>query len=133
MNALRTASPSFTHLLVDFNGANESQLRDAPLLSGLLIAAASSAGLTTLGPPLVRQMPNGELGAVLLLEQCHIAAHTAPALGTLLLDVLAPRQADARKAVECLRAPIRHGHDPDRGSGPGMTRSGRRQSVHHSC
>ncbi len=100
MNALRTASPSFTHLLVDFKGANESQLRDAPLLSGLLIAAASSAGLTTLGPPLVRQMPNGELGAVLLLERCHIAAHTAPALGTLLLDVLAPRQADARKAVD---------------------------------
>jgi len=48
----------------------------------------------------VRQMPNGELGAVLLLERFHIAAHTVPSLGTLLLDVLAPHSAEARKAVD---------------------------------
>ena len=93
-------SPGLTHLLVDLKGANESQLRDVTLLSGLLIAAASGAGLTALGPPVVRQMPNGELGGVLLLERYHIAAHTLPTQGVLLLDVLAPHQAEARKAVD---------------------------------
>jgi S-adenosylmethionine/arginine decarboxylase-like enzyme len=93
-------SPALTHLLVDVKGANESQLRDSTLLSGLLIAAASGAGLTALGPPVVRQTPNGDLAAVLLLEGCHIAAHALPSRGILLLDVLAPHLIDARKAVD---------------------------------
>jgi S-adenosylmethionine/arginine decarboxylase-like enzyme len=91
---------SFAHLLVEFSGAKDSQLRDATLLSGLLIAAASGAGLTALGTPFVRQLPNGELGGVLLLERFHIAAHTLPSSGTLLLDVLAPHSPDARKVVD---------------------------------
>lgn len=99
-NAQRSLDSTLAHLQVDFRGANETQLRDGSLLSGLLIAAASGAGLTALGPPIVRQLPNGELGGVLLLERCHIAAHTLPARGILLLDVLAPHEPDARKAVD---------------------------------
>jgi S-adenosylmethionine/arginine decarboxylase-like enzyme len=92
--------PAFVHLFVDFTGATESLLGDAALLSGLLIAAASGAGLTALGPPLVRQLPSGEVGGVLLLERCHIAAHTLPARRTLLLDVLVPQSSEARKVVD---------------------------------
>jgi S-adenosylmethionine/arginine decarboxylase-like enzyme len=100
MSVKPAPAPAFIHLLVDFSGASEPQLRDAALLSGLLIAAASGAGLTTLGPPTVRQLPSGELGGVLLLERCHIAAHTVPARGTLLLDVLVRQASEARKAVD---------------------------------
>lgn len=94
------SDPPFAHLLVEFSGANDSQLRDATLLSGLLIAAASGAGLAALGAPFVRQLPNGELGGVLLLERFHIAAHTLPSSGVLLLDVLAPHSPDARTVVD---------------------------------
>ena len=90
---------AFTHLLADFSGVAVSQLCDASLLSGLLIAAASGAGLTAIGPPLVRQRPDGGLGGILLLEQCHIAAHTVPARGLLLVDVLVPHAHEARKAI----------------------------------
>jgi S-adenosylmethionine/arginine decarboxylase-like enzyme len=100
VNTRPSPSPAFAHLLVDFKGANESQLRDVTLIGGLLIAAASGAGLPALGPPVVKQLPNGELGAVLLLERCHIAVHSVPSRGTLLLDVLAAHSADARKAVD---------------------------------
>lgn len=100
MSVKPAPGPTFAHLFVDFAGASELQLEDAALLSGLLIAAASGAGLAALGPPIVRQLPSGELGCVLLLERCHIAAHTIPARGTLLLDVLVPQLSDARKVVE---------------------------------
>lgn len=100
MSVKPAPGPAFVHLFVDFTGATESQLGDAGLISGLLIAAASGAGLTALGPPLVRQLPSGEVGGVLLLERCHIAAHTVPAQRTLLLDVLVPQSSDARKVVD---------------------------------
>jgi S-adenosylmethionine/arginine decarboxylase-like enzyme len=100
MSVKPAPGPAFVHLFVDFAGASEPQLGDTALLSGLLIAAASGAGLTALGPPVVRQLPSGELGGVLLLERCHIAAHTIPARGTLLLDVLVSQLSDARKVVD---------------------------------
>lgn len=100
MSVKPAPGPAFVHLFVDFAGASEPQLRDVSLLSGLLIAAASGAGLAALGPPVVRQLPGGEVGGVLLLERCHIAAHTVPERGTLLLDVLVPRSSDPRKVVD---------------------------------
>jgi len=100
MSAATASAPAFTHILADFSGIAESQLRDPALLSGLLIAAASGAGVTAVGVPSVRQLPGGATGGVLLLDGCHIAAHTLPARGLLLLDVLAPHTHDARKAVD---------------------------------
>jgi S-adenosylmethionine decarboxylase len=91
---------TYTHVFADFSGVSHAQLRDATLLSGLLIAAASGAGLTALGPPVVRSLPSDGLSGVLLLEGCHIAAHTMPERQVLLLDVLAPRAIDASRAVE---------------------------------
>jgi len=48
----------------------------------------------------VRSLPSDGLSATLLLEGCHIAAHTIPGRQMLLLDVLAPRTVDARRAIE---------------------------------
>jgi|SRR5579862_8503096 len=92
--------PAFAHVLADFSGVSATQLQDASLLSGLLIAAASGSGLAAVGAPTVRHLPNGGLGGVLLLEGCHIAVHTVPSRGLLLVDVLAPQPVVARKAVE---------------------------------
>ena len=90
----------FAHVFADISGISDAQLRDLSLLTGLLIAAASGSGLAAVGAPTVRQLPSGALAGVMLLESCHIAAHTIPARGLLLLDVLAPRESDARKAVD---------------------------------
>jgi S-adenosylmethionine/arginine decarboxylase-like enzyme len=100
MTTSRLPASPFAHWLADFSGVSEAQLRDASLLCGLLIAAASGSGLATVGAPTVRRLPSGGLAGMMLLEGCHIAAHTVPARGLLLLDVLAPRESDARKAVD---------------------------------
>ena len=92
--------PAFAHVLADFSGVSSAQLQDVSLLSGLLIAAAGGSGLAAVGTPTVRQHPSGDLGGVLLLEGCHIALHTVPSRGLLLVDVLAPKLAVARKAVD---------------------------------
>jgi S-adenosylmethionine/arginine decarboxylase-like enzyme len=92
--------PAFAHVLADFSGVSAAQLQDSSLLSGLLIAAAGGSGLAAVGTPTVRRLPNGGLDGVLLLEGCHIALHSVPARGLLLVDVLAPQPGVARKAVE---------------------------------
>jgi S-adenosylmethionine/arginine decarboxylase-like enzyme len=96
----RRAGPAFAHLVADFERVSEAQLGDASLLSGLLIAAASAAGMTMVGTPDVRRLTGGGLAATLLLEDCHMVVHTLPDRGLLLLDVLAPPTHDPRKAFE---------------------------------
>jgi S-adenosylmethionine/arginine decarboxylase-like enzyme len=90
----------FTHLLADFTGVPAAQLRDAGALSGLIVAAAGAAGFASLGAPVIRQMPHDGCAALLLLDGCHIALHGFPERELLLLDVLAPVERDARKAVD---------------------------------
>jgi S-adenosylmethionine decarboxylase len=94
------AADTFTHLLADFVGVPGAQLRDAALVTGLLIAAASAAGLTAHGAPVVRVLPHDGVTGLFLLEGSHITVHTFPARGVLLLDVLAHASHDARKAVD---------------------------------
>jgi S-adenosylmethionine decarboxylase len=90
----------FTHVLADFVGVSPAQLRDATLLTGLLIAAAGAAGFAAMGAPMVRSLPNDGVTGVLLLDGCHIAVHTFPDRGLLLLDVLSLGRHDARKALD---------------------------------
>ena len=90
----------FTHLIADFEGVPSSQLRNMDLLSGLMIAAAGAAGFTTMGVPVVRQLPGDGVACFLLLEGCHIAVHTFPDRELLLLDVLSFATQDPRKALE---------------------------------
>ena len=89
-----------SHLTADFKGVPAEQLRDATLLGGLLIAAASAAGFSLSGIPSVREHPNGGMSAVVILENGHITIHSVPSHQALLLDVVAPASHDFRKAME---------------------------------
>jgi S-adenosylmethionine/arginine decarboxylase-like enzyme len=95
-----TAGAPFTHVVADLAGVAASQLRDATLLKGLLIAAAGGAGFATVGTPLVYTLPNESVAAVLMLDGCHIALHSFPERELLLLDVLSVSTHDPWKAVE---------------------------------
>ncbi len=102
MSAAPTAAHAsgFMHGTADLFGVSPALLRDDSLLGGLLIAAAGAAGLSTIGAPLVRRLPNEDVAAWLALDGCHIALHAFPARELLLLDVLAPAALDVRKAVD---------------------------------
>jgi S-adenosylmethionine/arginine decarboxylase-like enzyme len=91
---------AFTHLIADLVGVAPAALRDASTLTGLLIAAAGAAGFTSVGAPVVRQLPSGGVTGMYLLDGCHIAIHSVPARELLLLDVLASGTHDARKALD---------------------------------
>lgn len=108
------------HLLADFIGVPPDRLRDATLISGLLIAAASAAGFNPLGAPLVRPHHGGEgLSAFVLLGGCHMIAHTYPLREVLLLDVLASPPHDVAKAYDVFarRVPAREIHSEQRHRG----------------
>ena len=91
---------AYTHLTADFHGVDASRLRDASLLTGLLIAAAGAAGFPGTGTPVVRQLPNDAVLGVLLLDGSQTAVMTDPAIGVLLLDVIAPSTHEPSKALD---------------------------------
>ncbi|MES2178955.1 MAG: S-adenosylmethionine decarboxylase [Gemmatimonadota bacterium] len=91
---------TLTHVCADLVGVASGALRDAPLLSGLLIAAAGAAGLNAPGAPIVRAAPNGEVSAVLLLDPGHASVHSLPDRGIALIDVIARDTAGAAKALD---------------------------------
>src|SRR5438045_2527364 len=93
-----TLDKSYSHLSAEFSGVPAEQLRDATLLGGLLIAAASAVGFSSIGVPTVRQQSDSGISAVLLLEGAHIAIHSIPERHTLLFDAVAPASHDFRKA-----------------------------------
>lgn len=95
-----TESDRLTHLTADLSGVGSGALRDAPLLSGLLIAAAGAAGINAAGAPLVRSAPAGAVSAVLLLDPCHVSIHSLPDRGLALVDILARDPAGAAKALD---------------------------------
>jgi S-adenosylmethionine/arginine decarboxylase-like enzyme len=114
-----TAEPVIRHIAADFLGVPYSQLTDAALLSGLLIASAGAAGFTTIAAPVVHQLPSDGVAAVLLLEGCHITVHTFPERQLLLLDILALSTHEPRKALDVfarrLTARTVHSEVRDRG------------------
>jgi S-adenosylmethionine/arginine decarboxylase-like enzyme len=92
---------AFTHRTADFSGVSPALLRDVPLISGLLVAAAGAAGLSADGSPTVRLRTAEGITAILLLaaEGCHFAAHTFPGRKLLLLDLLVPATQNTEKAI----------------------------------
>lgn len=100
MSSAAPAARPFTHIVADMSGVAPHQLRDAALLSGLLIAGAGGAGLAALGSPVVHTLPNERVAGVLLLDGCHIALHSFPERELLLLDILSPAAHDARKVID---------------------------------
>jgi S-adenosylmethionine decarboxylase len=91
---------SLTHVTADLAGISSGALRDAGLLSGLLIAAASAAGLNPQGTPQVRVAPAGGVSALLFLDPCHVSIHSLPDRGLALVDVLTREAAGASKALD---------------------------------
>jgi S-adenosylmethionine/arginine decarboxylase-like enzyme len=94
------SSHTHTHLTAEFIGVLGEQLRDAALLSGLLIAAANAAGFSTIGVPAVRKQPGDGVSAMLLLAGAHISLHSIPERQTLLFDIVGPASHDFRKAMD---------------------------------
>lgn len=92
--------PTMTHDAADFRGVPASLLRDQASLSGLMIAVAGAAGLTTVEPPIVRALPRGGLVIVLLLDLGHVTLHSMPDDGTLAIDLLVSARKDARTAID---------------------------------
>ncbi len=87
-------------MIADLTGVPAPVLRDASGLTGLLIAAASAAGFSIIGAPVVRSLPDGGVAAVLFLDACHITLRTLPDRELLLLDILAPATRDLQKALD---------------------------------
>jgi S-adenosylmethionine/arginine decarboxylase-like enzyme len=95
-----TESGPISHLAADLSGVGSGALRDAPMLSGLLIAAASAAGLGVPAAPVVRRGADGGIAAVRLLDPCHHSVHTFPDRGLALVDVMSRDAAGAAKALD---------------------------------
>ncbi len=100
VHELVTDAHSVAHVSADLTGVGSGPLRDAALLSGLLIAAAGAAGLNATGTPIVRSAPAGGISAVLFLDPCHVSIHSLPERGLALVDVLARDRIGAEKALE---------------------------------
>ncbi len=98
--AASAGSGAFTHVIADLTGVSAPVLRDTSALTGLLIAAASAAGFSIIGAPVIRQLPDGGVAAVLFLDACHITLRTLPDRELLLLDILAPATRDLQKALD---------------------------------
>jgi len=90
----------FSHLTADLTGVGSGALRDAPMLSGLLIAAASAAGFNAAAAPVVRTAASGGVAAILLLDPCHLSVHSFPDRGLALVDVMSMDAAAAAKALD---------------------------------
>ena len=96
-------SPPFSHLSADFVGALPSQLGDTSLISGLLVASAGAAGITTIGAPVVRKLPGDAISVVLLVNDGHMTVHTFPPHHLLLLDILTATPHDSQKALDVFK------------------------------
>ena len=91
---------AFSHVVADLTGVGSGALRDAPLLSGLLIAAAGAAGLGGATAPVVRTASDGGVAAILLLDPCHLSVHSFPDRGLALVDVITRDAPGALKALD---------------------------------
>ena len=98
--ALTRLPREYQHIVADFHGVPANQLADRALISGLVVAAASAAGMNASGVPTMRERKSGGLTAALLHDDCHITVHAVPERELLLVDVLAPRTLDASRAVD---------------------------------
>jgi S-adenosylmethionine/arginine decarboxylase-like enzyme len=105
-------SREFQHIVADFLGVPANQLADRALISGLVVAAASAAGMNSGGLPTLRDRRSGGLTAALLHDDCHITVHAVPERELLLVDVLAPRTIDVTRAIDVFarRLTARHVH-----------------------
>lgn len=92
--------PAVVHITADFFGVPPIRLGDHSLISGLVVAAASAAGMTSTGAPVVLRHPDGSVSVILPLDGCHMSIHTMPARQLAILDVLAIPPHDPQRALD---------------------------------
>ena len=84
------------------SACHRNSCETARCLSGVLIAAASAAGLAGIGIPTVRAGAGDDTVVALLLLDAHMVVHALPQQSMLLFELLAPASADSRKVLEVL-------------------------------
>lgn len=92
---------TFNQALLELTELVSSRLDDVDGLSAVVVAAAGAVGLTTLGPPVVREGPRG-VAVGLLCQNGHVVIHTIPGEGVCLVDVVAREPADASRGAEVI-------------------------------
>jgi S-adenosylmethionine/arginine decarboxylase-like enzyme len=92
---------SFSHSFTELTGIAGTRLGDDGALSALAAGAASAAGLTPHGPPVLRSGPSGTVVAV-LCHGGHVVLHVEPQTGRCLLDIVAASPAAATRGADAL-------------------------------
>jgi S-adenosylmethionine/arginine decarboxylase-like enzyme len=91
----------FNYQLHELTGISGARLADANGLSAVVVAAAGAVGMPPLGPPVVREGPDG-VAVALLCRDGHIVLHTLPDDGLCLVAVVARAPADAGRGIEVI-------------------------------
>lgn len=94
-------NPSFNQSILELTDLVATRLADVDGLSSVVVAAAGAVGLTTLGPPVVRQGVRG-IAVAMLCQNGHVLIHTIPEEGICLVDVVARDPADASRGSEVI-------------------------------
>lgn len=93
--------PAFNSHVHELTGISGARLADGGGLSALVVAAAGAVGMPPLGPPLVRESPDG-IAMVLLCREGHIVLHTIPDEGLCFVSVVARAPVDVRRGVDVI-------------------------------
>ena len=91
----------FNYHLHEFTGISGARLADASALASIVVAAAGAVGMSTLGPPIVRESTSG-IAIALLCRDGHIALHTIPDDGRCFVAVVARSPMDVGRGVEVI-------------------------------
>jgi S-adenosylmethionine/arginine decarboxylase-like enzyme len=92
---------TFNQAILELTDLVSARLADVDGLSSVVVAAAGAVGLTTLGPPVVRQGPRG-ISVAMLCQNGHVVIHAIPEEGICLVDVVARAPADASRGSEVI-------------------------------
>ena len=92
---------AFRHHVAELESPAGAPLRDADLLSAVVVAAASAIGLPAEAPPLAKTGPTGVV-VVLACRDGHIAVHTDPDRRRCLVDVVTRLELPVQRAAEVI-------------------------------
>ncbi|MGH7581021.1 MAG: S-adenosylmethionine decarboxylase [Gemmatimonadales bacterium] len=92
---------TFNQSILELTDLVSARLSDVDGLSAVVVAAAGAVGLTTLGPPVVRQGPRG-ISVAMLCQNGHVVIHAIPEEGICLVDVVARDPCDASRGSEVI-------------------------------
>ncbi len=92
-------------LSADLGGIAPERLQDAEALRRLLLHACDVAGLTRISEALVHKFSGGGEGVtgMVMLSESHVAFHSYPESGQILIDVLTCGKAKPERVVEEFR------------------------------